>query len=253
MRIADIERQVEDHFSKLDEKLTVIFEKIFSNHVSLSNSIESHFSQVEERFNIINEKISNLEASKKEQDVEQNTAEPLQLNVMNTFFESLNIELVTKLEEVFETIEEINKKIEQNKNLLIRNYEETMKIKENLHNRQERSQRGHDLDHIQTELINDILTVVRKKLKDRTQLLKNERSSTLTIISQKSQQKSNNQTTAGKLSSTRKGGIIYPISMKNILPTPTNESTAFESDRDIKVIILYCFASLPFHNANICV
>lgn len=262
MRVADIERQVEDRFSKLDERLTVIYEKINLNQILISlKSIESRLHSLEERLDTIDEKFENSQESKRgligeHNSVENSQEEPFQLNVMN-FVESMNVELVTKIGDISETVEDLNNKVEQNKNLLNRNYDEILGIKENLHTRQERRERGHVLDQ-HTELINEILSVVKNKLKDRGEddaMLANdenkaERSTTLKTIPRKKQPKSNNQTLASKLSSARKGGIVYP--MKNVLQPPTNNSTAFANDRDIKVITLHCFfeihSSLPFND-----
>lgn len=240
MRVAEVERQVEDRFLKLDDKITVIYDKILSNHVLISSkAIESRLSAVEERLEKIIVKIDNLTKR------EINKEEPLRLNIL----ESMNVEFATRMEDILEMVENVNKKIEQNKNLLNRNFNEVLGIKENLHTKNIRQERGHDLDQ-HTELINELLSVVKNKLKSRdgdAKLLrkdenKTERSTTLRTIPQKKQQKSNNQTLASKLTSTRKNGIFYPTTMKNVLTPPTmNNSTAFVSDRDIKVSIV----SLP--------
>ena len=106
------------------------------------------------------------------------------------------------------------------------------------------------------ELLNELLSVVKNKLivgdADSKPLKKDEnktdrnRSITLMTIPQKKHQKSNNQTVASKLASTRKNGIFYPTSTKNALTTPTmmNNSATFISDKDIKVITQLCFVFL---------
>lgn len=238
VRVAEVERQVEDRFLKLDDKITVIYDKILSNHILIpSKSIESRLSALEEQLDNIIKKIDSL---KTKENNENSQDEPLMLSITD----SMNIELATRMEDILEMIEDVNKKIEQNKNLLNRNFNEVLRIKENLHMKNIRQERGHDHDQ-HTELINELLSVVKNKLKSRdgeVKLLKKdekaERSITLATIPQKKQQKTNNQTLASKLTSTRKNGIFYPTTMKNVLTPPTtNNSATFSNDRDIKVII----------------
>jgi hypothetical protein len=247
VRVAEVEKQVEDRFLKLDDKITALFDKLFANHIVISSkSIDTRLQSLEERIEIINIKIDNLLTREINDDSAENSQdEPIRWNIMET----MNVEFANRIEDILETVEEVNKKIEQNKHLLNRNFNEVLRIKENLHTkniRQERKERGHDLDQ-QTELINELLSVVKNKLKvrddDDAKLLKKSEnktdwSMTLTTIPQKKHQKSNNQTLASKLTSTRKSGIFYPTSTKNILTPPTmNNSATFVSDRDIKVII----------------
>lgn len=249
MRVAEIEKQVADRFSKLDDKITVIYDKVLSNHILMaSKSVESRLLALEERLDIINDKIDNLPKKDINNNIAANFEEEQEL-LLNAI-ESMNLEFASRMNDILLSMEDMNKKIEQNKNLLDRNLNEVLGIKENLHTkniRQERKEFGHDLDR-QTELINELLSLVKNKLKARVvddhaklnrEDEKAERSITLTTIPQKKQRKSNNQTLASKLTSTRKSGIFYPNTMKNVTQPPPviNNLTTFFSDRDIKVII----------------
>ncbi len=130
--------------------------------------------------------------------------------------------------------DDANKKFERSKNL-----NEMLRMKENLNSRlskQIRSEYDHDQ---QTELINEILRMVKNKLNIRSEddvkpveeENRTERSTTLKAVSQKK------QTFVTKSSSlTRKGAIT---NMANF-STPANHSVvAFEGDKNVKVLILH--------------
>lgn len=216
-----------DRLSKLDDKINSIYEIITTS----SKSIENRLYSVEKQLDILIDDKN----TKKDQNVkngEESKEEPLQLNVMNSIFEAMNVELVTMMGDHFNRMEE---KILQNKNLLNRNYGELMTLRQqNLHtkngnnnqmtpqtNRKER--REQDRQH--TELISEILSVVKNEIQQR-------------VVDDEMNRKSQNRSMT-LMNSPQKGNQTskFLIAKKGGKAATTNNSTTFAFDRDIKVMI----------------
>jgi hypothetical protein len=245
--------------------------------LQLGQAIKSLESNLMARFSKIDEKISGIEAKLNDLSgqISQNRAaddeKPLHVNV-NAIVEAMNVELITSLNEIYQSVDEIDKKVAINRNMLAQNYATLVTIGEHLHadnqtdhflrqQQQQRKERG--LDH--SRLISDILSMVRNRLhgdnnsttaaaslpvlgnwsRDYEANRRHNGSSTLRAKNATAAAAAieNDTEDDAKLASQNKKGIIFP-SVKN-KPSKMNMTTTFMSDavgykdKDIKVRLAY--------------
>jgi tetrahydromethanopterin S-methyltransferase subunit G len=224
-------------------RLVKIDEKISAVHNETKRKIEHGLAEMKSKMSDLTSKID----QKRSAAGSEEEKDPLSVNV-NTIVEAMNVELVTSLNEIYQSVDEIDKKVELNKNMLAQNYGELMTIKEHIRlgnlignlsaqeeqqQQQQRKERG--LDH--SRLIGDILSMVRNRLHSDNNSTNASRA--LPVLGETN---SNNGSSTlasddAKLASqtNKKGGLIFP-SVKN---KPSKLNTTFTTDligyRDVKV------------------
>lgn len=180
-----------EHLSKMDDKVNRIYDKMFKENILISTKtpataemIHSKMELVEEQMNNIETKVNNLVemiSDKLPNGHKTSKDDPKHLNV-NSIVEAMNDGMITTFNSVYEAIDDMNRNIQQNKNILMQNFGELMMIREhlNINNKindsstvfiqqqkqqqrlqNERKERG--TDH--SMLINEILRMVRNRLR----------------------------------------------------------------------------------------
>jgi hypothetical protein len=232
-----IENNAMERLAKLDDKISAIYDKLFDKSDDPLSAVHNKLLSFERQFADINRKLEDLKVQNSI-DV-SDTTEPIHVNV-NAIAEALGDELITSLNVVQDSVEEMNKKILQNKNLLNRNLNELTSLKVYLQTMSNNSMNS-DLSQRRER---EILSVVKKR--SRTWRTRNASSTTRpfvdkSLIEQNVTEHIANQTMAGK-----KGSVIFP-SVKN---KPSKVNTTFTVDsvgsKEFKVSIATNWINILF-------
>lgn len=270
--------------SKLDDKVNLLHDKMFKENILTSSnrtprpeteSIESKIELIEQQMDNIKAKLNGfveIIGDKLLNNNHKTSEDDSKSRNVNSIVEAASEEMITRFNGFNTAIDEMNRKIQQNKNLLMQNYGELMTIAEHLNNKkndnssvltqqnehriQQQQKKERVFDH--SLLINEILRMVRNRLNGDNSENENLAIKKLPVLAVDSPSKRINVDDANYSSTTlltnlspirddelksqlsekivsRKDGIVFP-SIKN---KPSNIDTTFATDtpayKDIKV------------------
>lgn len=273
--------------SKLDDKVNLLHDKMFKENILTSSnrtprpeteSIESKIELIEQQMDNIKAKLNGfveMIGDKLLNNNHKTSEDDSKSRNVNSIVEAASEEMITRFNGFNTAIDEMNRKIQQNKNLLMQNYGELMTIAEHLNNKKNDNssvltqQNEHHIQQQQQQqkkervfdhslLINEILRMVRNRLNGDNSENENLAIKKLPVLAVDSPSKRINVDDANYSSTTlltnlspirddelksqlsekivsRKDGIVFP-SIKN---KPSNIDTTFTTDtlayKDIKV------------------
>ncbi|KAL7029323.1 hypothetical protein ACKWTF_006186 [Chironomus riparius] len=281
-----IEYNMMERMSKLDDKVNLLHDKMFKENILTSSnrmprpeteSIESKIELIEQQMDNIKAKLNGfveMIGDKLLNNNHKTSEDDSKSRNVNSIVEAASEEMITRFNGFNTAIDEMNRKIQQNKNLLMQNYGELMTIAEHLNNKkndnssvltqqndhriqqqQQQQKKERVFDH--SMLINEILRMVRNRLSGDNSENENMAIKKLPVLPADSPSRRINVDDAKYSSSTllmnlspirddelksqlsekiisRKDGIVFP-SIKN---KPSNVNTTFTTDtlayKDIK-------------------
>ena len=182
--------------SKLDDKVNLLHDKMFKENILTSSnrtprpeteSIESKIELIEQQMDNIKAKLNGfveMIGDKLLNNNHKTSEDDSKSRNVNSIVEAASEEMITRFNGFNTAIDEMNRKIQQNKNLLMQNYGELMTIAEHLNNKkndnssvltqqnehhiqqqqqqQQQQKKERVFDH--SMLINEILRMVRNRL-----------------------------------------------------------------------------------------
>ncbi|XP_070492686.1 putative leucine-rich repeat-containing protein DDB_G0290503 isoform X1 [Chironomus tepperi] len=190
-----LENNMMERMSKLDDKVNLLHDKMFKENILTSSnrtprpeteSIESKIELIEQQMNNIKLKMNDfvdMIGDKLLNNNHKTSEDDTKSRNVNSIVEAASEEMITRFNGFSTAIEEMNRKIQQNKNLLMQNYGELMTIAEHLNNKkndnssvltqqnehriqqqqqQQQQKKERVFDH--SLLINEILRMVRNRL-----------------------------------------------------------------------------------------